>query len=100
MFVRRSLWNSWVPKDITKGFKISQSSVQRMIKRKGIKQFRRLKIPCMNDSNRKKGVERAGSLLEKFETKPGKIEHAVIQDENDFPLQLPIMSRCNKTTIC
>ena len=100
MFVRRSLWNSWVPKDITKGLKISQSSVQRMIKRKGIKQFRRGKIPCMNDSNRKKGVERAGSLLEIFETKPGKIEHAVIQDENDFPLQLPIMSRCNKTTIC
>ena len=33
------------PKDITEGLNISQSSVRRMIARKGIKQFKRLKAP-------------------------------------------------------
>ena len=41
------------PKDIAEGLKISQSSVRRMIKRKGIKQFIHLKTPYMNDATRK-----------------------------------------------
>ena len=39
-----------LPKEIAEGLKILQSSVRRMIKRKGIKQFKRLKIPYMNDA--------------------------------------------------
>ena len=77
-------------KDIAEGLKISQSSVWRMIKIKGIKEFERLKTSYMNDTTRKRIVERAGCLLEKFETNPQVIEHAGFQDENDFPLQIPM----------
>ena len=41
----------------------------------------------------KRRVERAGYLLEKFETNPRMIERAVYQDESDFPLQIPINSQ-------
>ena len=81
------------PKDIAEGLKISQSSVPRMIKRKGITQFKRLKRLSMNDATRKRRVERAGCLLEKFETNPRMIERAVFPDESDFPLQVPINSQ-------
>ena len=47
----------------------------------------------MNDATRKRRVERAGCLLEKFETNTRKTERAVFQDESDFPLQLPINSQ-------
>ena len=60
--------NHVTPKYIAKGLKISQSSVQRMIKRKGIKQFKRIKTPHMNDATLKITVECTGCLLEKFET--------------------------------
>ena len=44
------------PKDISEGLKISQSSVRRMIKRKGIKQFKHLKTPYMNYVTRKRST--------------------------------------------
>ena len=48
----------------------------------------------MNDATRKRVVERADIfLLEKFEANPPLIEHAVFQDESDFPLQIPVNSR-------
>ena len=37
-------------KDIAEGLKISQSSIWRMIKIKGIKEFERLKTSYMNDT--------------------------------------------------
>ena len=64
-----------------------------MIKRKGMKNFKRFKTPYMNDSTRKRRVERAGFLLEIFEANPRIIEHAVFRDESDFPLQIPINSQ-------
>ena len=64
-------------KDIDKGLKTSQFSVRRMIKRKRIKQFKRLKMPYMNDTTQKRRVECAGCLLEKFEINPIMIERAV-----------------------
>ena len=64
-------------KDIAEGLKTSQFSVRRMIKRKRIKQFKRLKMPYMNDTSQKRRVECAGCLLEKFETNPIMIERAV-----------------------
>ena len=41
----------------------------------------------------KRRVERAGCLLEKFETNPLMIESAVFQDESNFSLQIPINSQ-------
>ena len=64
-----------------------------MIKRKGITQFKRLKRLSMNDATRKRRVERAGCLLEKFETNPRMIERAVFPDESDFPLEIQINSQ-------
>ena len=55
-------------KDIPEGLKISQSSVQRMSKRKVIKQFKLFKTPYRNDVTQKRRVEHPGCLLEKFET--------------------------------
>ena len=49
----------------------------------------------MNDATKKKKkkrVERASCLLEKFETNLPMIEHGVFQDESDFTLQIPINS--------
>ena len=62
------------PKDVAEGLKMSQSSARRMIKRKGIKQFKSLKTPYMNDATPKQRVECAGCLLEKLETNSRMIE--------------------------
>ena len=78
------------PKGIAEGLKISQSFVQRMIKRKGIKQFKRFKTPWMSNATWKRRVERTASLLEKIKTNLRIIERAAFQDEIDFPLQIPI----------
>ena len=59
-------------------------------KKKGIKQFKRLKTPYTNDATRKRRVEGTGCLLEKFETNPRMIEFAVFQGESDFPLKIPV----------
>ena len=51
------------PKDIAKGLKTSQLSVRKMIKRKGIKQLKRLKTSYMNYATQKGHLEHAGFLL-------------------------------------
>ena len=73
-------------KNIAEGLKISQSSVRRMIKRKRVKKFKRLRTPHMNDATRKRRVKHVGCLLEKSETNPRMIERAVFQAESNFPL--------------
>ena len=80
-------------KDIAKGLKTSQFSVRRMIKRKRIKQFKRLKMPYINDTTQKRRLECAGCLLEKFEINPIMIEREVFKDKRDFLLQLPLNSQ-------
>ena len=85
------------PKDIAKGLKTSQLSVRKMIKRKGIKQLKRLKTPYMNYATQKGHFEHSGCLLEKFEASPQMIERAVFQDEfkfeSEFLLQISISSQ-------
>ena len=44
----------------------------------------------MNDATQKRKVERSGCLLQKFETNLQMTERVVLQDESDFPLQIPI----------
>ena len=78
------------PRNIAEELKISHSSVCRIVREKGIKQFKRLKTMQMNDSTRKRRIERASNLLEKFQKNPRMIERAVFQDESDFPLQIPL----------
>ena len=76
------------PNNIAKVLKISDRSVRRMVKSKGIRQFKRMKTPHMNEGTRTRRIERAASLLEKFRRNPRMIERAVFQDESDFPLQV------------
>ena len=47
----------------------------------------------MNDPIRKRRVEHAGCLLDKFETNPQMIECLVFQDKSYFPLEISINSQ-------
>ena len=47
----------------------------------------------MNESTRKRRVERAAGLAAKFQGNPRMIERAIFQDESDFPLQVPLNSQ-------
>ena len=78
------------PRNIAIQLEISHSSVRRIVKDKGYSQFKRLKTPQMNESTRKRRVDRAAGLVQKFKSNPRMIERAVFQDESDFPLQVPL----------
>ncbi|XP_066910471.1 uncharacterized protein [Clytia hemisphaerica] len=78
------------PRNIATELEISHSSVRRIFKEKGYGQFKRLKTPQMNESTRKRRVDRAAGLAQKFKSNPRMIERAVFQDESDFPLQVPL----------
>ena len=67
-----------------------------MVKSKGIKQFKRLKAPFMNEGIRKRRVGRAESLYKKFARNPCMVERAVFQYECDFPLQVPLNNQNNQ----
>ena len=70
MICSQDYLRTYVPqKDIVKGLKMSQSSVRRIIKRRRIKQLKRLKTPYMNGATRLRRVD------------------------HDFPLQIPINSQ-------
>ena len=78
------------PRNIATELQISHTSVRRIVKDKGYSQFKRLKTPQMNDATRKRRVDRAAGLVQKFKSNPRLIERAVFQDESDFPLQVPL----------
>ena len=78
------------PRDIAKELDVSHSSVHRIIKTKVIKQFEGLKTPYMNNAIGTGRVERAIVLTQKFEKNLRMNEHAVFQDESDFPSQILI----------
>lgn len=81
------------PRNIAEHLEISHSSVRRIIEKKGINQFKRVKTPQMNEGTRIRRIERAAGLIEKFKNNPRMIERAVFQDESDFPLQIPLNSQ-------
>ena len=81
------------PRKIAEEIEISHSSVCRIVRDKGYNQFKRLKTPQMNEATRKRRVDRASGLAEKFAKNPRMIERAVFQDESDFPLQVPLNSQ-------
>lgn len=81
------------PRNIAKHLEISHTSVRNIIEKKGINQFKRVRTPQMNEGTRKRRVERADGLFEKFKTNPRMIERAVFQDKSDFPLEIPLNSQ-------
>ena len=54
------------PRKTEKHTGISRSSVRRMVKRKGLKQFKRLKTQRISEGTRERRTERAGALAERI----------------------------------
>ena len=61
-----------------------------MIKRKNLRQFKRVKTPEMNDGCRNRRYAHAIALAEKFERNTRMIVTTVWQDVNDFTLEVPV----------
>ena len=84
------------PQTTADDLNVSYSSVQRMVKRSKINQFKRVQTPQMDDGARERRVNRASGLAQKFGKNPRMVERAVFQDESDFPLQIPINKQNNR----
>lgn len=81
------------PRGIKRRLGISRSSVKRVIKNRGINQFKRMKTPRLTDGARNRRLQRAAGLIEKFEKNKRMIEKCVWQDEKDFTLEVPVNSQ-------
>ena len=57
------------PQEIQKVTVISRASVRGMVKRGGLKQFKRVKTPRTSSATQQRGTERAGAVAEKFSKK-------------------------------
>ena len=82
------------PREIEKVTSISRTPVRRMVKRRGLKQFKRVKTPRMSSATQQRRTERAGALAEKF-SKKRSIERCVWQDEKDFTVDVPFNAQNN-----
>ena len=78
------------PRKIEETTGIPRTSVWRIVKSKGISQFKRVKTPQMNADARKRRVDRALALAHRYERNARMIEKTVWQDEKDFPLHVPV----------
>ena len=69
--------------------------MKRMVKTRGLRQFKRLKTPHMSNATKERRTSRAGELAKRFAHKRS-IEKCVWQDEKDFPLQVPTNPQNNR----
>ena len=81
------------PRKIESTTGIARSSVRRIVKNRGINQFKRVKTPQMNNATRARRTSRARALAERYEKNSRMIEKTVWQDEKDFPLHVPVNSQ-------
>ena len=72
----------------------SRSSVQRHLKAKNMKAFKRLVVPTMSAAVRQKRKSRARNLYQKIGT--AEVKHVVFTDEKDFTLEVPINQQNNR----
>ena len=70
---------------------ISKSSIHRLVRKKNLHCYKRLKTPQMNSACHKRRAERAGKLLSIHS-----LPRLVFQDENDFSLQVPTNRQNNR----
>ena len=73
---------------------IGRSSVHRLVRKKNLHCYKRLKTPQMNAACRKRRTERAAKLYKRFSTHS--LFRLVFQDEKDFSLQVPTNRQNNK----
>ena len=76
--------------EIARNVGISRSLVRRLIKRRKINQFKRMKTPHMNNGTRDWRTIRSGNLAEHFHDNPRLVEKFAYQDEKDFTLEVPL----------
>ena len=72
----------------------SKSTVQRMVKKKGYRAYKRLSTPQMTTGCRKRRLERSASLAKRFSEHS--LRRLVFQDEKDFSLQVPTNRQNNR----
>ena len=73
---------------------ISKSSVFRLVKKKNLHSYKRLKAPQMDSAYRKRRVERAEKLPQRFYIHS--LPRLVFQDKKDFSLQVPTNRESNR----
>ena len=66
-----------------------------MVKRGGLKQFKRVKTPRTSSATQQRGTERAGAVAEKF-SKKRSIERCVWQNKKDFMVDVPFNAQNNR----
>ena len=84
------------PRKIVRNVGISTSSVIRLVKRRKINQFKRMKTPNMNNGKRDRTITRSGNLAERFDRNPRLVEKFAYQDEKDFMLEVPTNTEKNR----
>ena len=77
------------PREIERHTGIKRSSIVRMVKKNGWKQYKWIKTPRMSEETKKQRTERAGALAERFSNKRS-VEKFVWQDKKDFTLEVPL----------
>ena len=77
------------PREIVRHTGIKRSSIVRMVKKNGWKQYRHIKTLQMSEGTKKQRTERAGALAERFSNKRS-VEKCVWPDEKDFTLEVPL----------
>ena len=74
---------------IARNVGISRSSVKRLVKRRKISQFKRMKTSQMNNGTRDRRTVKSGDLAERFNSNPTLVNKFVIHDDKDFMLEVP-----------
>ena len=84
------------PRKIARNVGISRNSVRRLIKRRKINQFKRMKTPHMNNGTRDRSTVISRNLAERFDRNPRLVEKFAYQDEKDFTLKVPTNIQNNR----
>ena len=81
-----------LPREVEKNNSISRTSARRMIKRRGLKHFKRLKTTKMSSGTQERRTKRAGALADKVR-KSRSVENCVWQNGKNFTLDVPLNSQ-------
>ena len=86
--------NHYSIREIAPQLSIGRSSVQRLVGKKKLHCYKRLKTPHMNARCRQRRTERASKLFQRFLIQS--LPCLVFQDEKDFSLQVPTNCQNNR----
>ena len=84
------------PQEIARNVGISRSSARRLVKRRKMNQFKRMKTPHVNNGTRDRGTIRSGNMAERFDHNPRLVEKLACQDEKYFTLEIPANIQNNR----